>query len=255
MSNELLKKELMDTVLVLTFNHEKPQNPFSEGLQDAVIEALHEASENKDVNAVVLYGGDNRSFSVGGDFKEAIELGEASVIAHALNKVVDLYIELLKFNKPLIAAVDNFAIGMGFQIALLTDYRVGTERTTFLMPELKNGVACTLGGVMTEFILGRFIMQDICYGNQKIKMEDALHWKLINEIVSSESLLDTAVAKATVYGTYPQTAFQGTKQVNNQRFINAIEACRQATIDVHTSVFLKKEHHQHMSTILSKNKS
>jgi len=254
MPDDILLKTYKEQVCVLTFNHEKPQNPFSDALQDALTDALEEAAKREDIRAVVFYGGNNRSFSVGGDFKEAIELGDPGVIAAALNKVVDLYIAVLKLNKPLIAAIDHYAIGMGFQIALLADYRVATERTTFLMPELKNGVACTLGGLMTEFILGRFIMQDICYGNNKIALADALQWKLINELAAPEELLQKAIAKAAVYGAYPQRAFRGTKQVNNRRFIAAVEACRQDTVDVHTAVFLNKEHQSHMSAVLSKNK-
>lgn len=253
MPDKILLQDKTEHVLVLTFNHEKSQNPFSDTLQDALMEALKNAAADEQVHAVVLYGGHNRSFSVGGDFKEAIALGKPESIGKALSKVVDLYIAILTLNKPIIAAIDNYAIGMGFQIALLADYRITTQQTTFLMPELKNGVACTLGSVMTEFLFGRFIMQEICYEGNKLTIDYCQNLKLINEITLKENLLQRAIEKAKQYGSFPHKAFRGTKQVNNLRFINCIENSREDTIKVHIEVFTNKEHQQHMTKILGKN--
>lgn len=254
MPGKILLQEKIDHVLVLTFNHEKLQNPFSESLQDAVMAAVEHAEKDDSIHAVVLYGGEKRSFSVGGDFKEAVELGDPKLIGEALNKVVDLYIALLNLSKPLIAAIDHHAIGMGFQVAILADYRIATPHTTFFMPELKNGVACTLGGAMIEYLLGRPVMQEICYESNKLPIEDCLQWKIINEITDSDSLKERAVAKAAQYGNFPHKAFRGTKRVNNKRYASILEAVRQETIDVHTDVFMNKEHRTHMETILGRNK-
>jgi carboxymethylproline synthase len=254
MPDSVLLHQQIENVLVLTFNHEKSQNPFSDALQDALMAALKDAETNETVSAVVLYGGRGRSFSVGGDFKEAVELGDPKIIGEALHKVVDLYVAILQFNKPLIAAIDYHAIGMGFQIAILSDYRVATTNTAFLMPELKNGVACTLGCAMTEYLFGRFVMQEICYESNKIPMEKCIAWKLVNEIANEETLLEKAIEKAKFYGSFPQRAFTGTKRTNNKRFITVLEDARQDTVDVHTDVFMNKEHRTHMETILGKNK-
>lgn len=252
MSDNILLSEQRGDVLILTFNHEKEQNPFSDALQQALIAALQAAESDETVNAVVLYGGDGRSFSVGGDFKEVIELGQPAIIAKALNQVVDLYIAILLFSKPLIAALDKYVIGMGFQVAILADYRIGTERTKYIMPELKNGVACTLGSVMTEYLFGRFVMQEICYEGTPLPVEYALQHKLLNVSAAQEHLLEKAVTKAAQYGQFPHKAFRGTKRVNNSRFIEVLEGCRQATIDVHTAVFLHNEHKKHMNNILGR---
>jgi len=255
MPDQILLKQQKGNILLLTFNHEKAQNPFSEALQDAVTAAIAEAENDDNINAIVLYGGENRSFSVGGDFKEAVELGDPAIIANALNKVVDLYVAILKCTKPVIAAVDKHAIGMGFQVAILVDYRICTETTSFIMPELKNGVACTLGCAMTEYLHGRFIMQEICYEGNKIPINNLIHWKIVNETVTESTLVERAIEKAKQYGAYPSKAFRGTKRINNSRFIKLLEEVRQHTIDVHTDVFISKEHRRHMENILGRNKS
>ena len=168
----ILIKEIRDDVLVLTFNHEKPQNPFSDALQEAILHALAQAEKDDYVKAVVLYGGQDRSFSVGGDFKEIIDKSTYEVVSKALTQVVDFYISILKFSKPIIGAIDNYCIGMGFQVSLCTDYRVVSDRAKFIMPELKNGVACTLGGLMLEYLIGRMNMIPICFDGEKIPLED-----------------------------------------------------------------------------------
>jgi enoyl-CoA hydratase/carnithine racemase len=120
------------------------------------------------------------------------------------------------------------------------------------MPELKNGVACTLGCAMTEYLFGRFIMQEICYGGNKIAMEKALHWKLVNEHADAHSLLQRAIEKAAEYAAFPSKAFQGTKHINNRRYIEILENARQDTVDVHTDVFMNREHKNHMENILKR---
>ena len=248
----LIINELHDEVLVLTFNHPKPQNPFNASMQIELMNHLNNAKENDKIKAVVLYGGKDRSFSAGGDFKEIIELNDQNIVAQYLSDIIDFYIAILDFNKPLIAVVENYAIGIGFQVALCTDYRIGTSNTKYLMPELKNGVACTLGGLMTEFIFGRFIMQQICYECNPLTIEQSLEWKLLNEITDADSIIQKAVEKASYFGNFPDKAFRGTKAVNNNRFIEKLHQIREDTIKVHCDVIFHNQHRNYMEKILGK---
>ena len=248
----LIINDLYDGVLVLTFNHPKPQNPFNASMQIELMKHLNTAKENGEIKAVVLYGGKGRSFSAGGDFKEIIELNDQNIVAKYLSDIVDFYISILAFNKPLIAAVDNYAIGIGFQVALCTDYRIGTSNTKYLMPELKNGVACTLGGLMTEFIFGRFIMQQICYECNPLTTQQSLEWKLLNEITEPDSIIEKTIEKAKYFGNFPDKAFRGTKAVNNQRFIEQLQNVREDTIKVHCDVIFHNQHRKYMETILGR---
>jgi carboxymethylproline synthase len=249
----IILHEIVDDVLVLTFNHPKPQNPFSMEMQAALLEHLATVNGDDRIRSVVLYGGAGRSFSAGGDFSEILQITDETLIARLLGNIVDFYIALLRIDKPLIAAVDKYAIGMGFQVALTTDYRVGTEETVFIMPELKNGVACTLGGLMTEFIFGRFAMHHFCYGCGKIDARESLAWRLLNEAVSPDQLLRRAIEKAAYYGQFPDKAFRGTKRVNNARFIQALENVKQDTMEVHVDVIKSDQHRRHMENVLKIN--
>lgn len=254
MNTNILLQTIHENVLVLTFNHEKITNPFSDELQAKLIECLNLAQEDNAIDAIVLYGGDNRHFSAGGDFAEAITMREPKLIESKLLQVCNFYQDILKIDKPIVAAIDRYAIGIGFQVAILTDYRIGTNGTIFYMPELINGVGVPLGSAMTEFIFGRFIMQEICFHCEKITAEQCLSLKLINEITSKDNLLSRAIEKAKHFGKYPKIAYRGSKHAANKRFIEVIELIKEDTVKVHTDVFVNEEHVRHMSNILNKNK-
>lgn len=243
-----------DGIVLITFNHIKPTNPFTLDIQRELISFFQLAEEDDRIRAVILYGGQGRSFSAGGDFAENIENNNPEDIAVKLNLVCDFYIELLKFSKPLICAIHKYAIGMGFQVAILGDYRIGTSETVFRMPELVNGVAVPLGSAMTEFLYGRFIMQKICFGCAKIPAQQCLEWHLVDEILDESALIVQAKAVAERFANYPEIPFRGSKKSANQRFIAIINQVRQDTINVHTATFMSGQHRQYMQHILTKNK-
>jgi len=94
--------------------------------------------------------------------------------------VFDLYCGILQVTKPTVAAIDGYAIGVGFQVALCCDWRIATPDTQLLMWELKHGCACTVGGYMLERLLGRAAMMDIIYGCQAVPVDWAAAHKLLN---------------------------------------------------------------------------
>ncbi|MCP4124687.1 MAG: enoyl-CoA hydratase/isomerase family protein [Bacteroidetes bacterium] len=244
-------KEFRDDCQVLTFNHQKPTNPFSIEMMTDLIVALKEAESCEKTNSIVLYGGDNRSFSAGGDFSQVLKLGTFEDISAMLHIIIDLYAEILKVTKPIVSAIDNYAIGMGFQIALLTDYRIATPQSQFLMPELKNGIACTLGGVLLEYMVGRKLMMDICYNCEKLTIEQCEKWGIVNEI-AKDGLIQEAIERAGYYGSFPNDAFRNTKYVNNLRFIDHLESVRELTIEAHFKTLSNKKHVKYMESVIGK---
>lgn len=248
----IIHTETLEKVRLITFNHPKPTNPFSDALQDAVISALDQADSDDSIQSIVLYGGENRSFSAGGDFGEVVDMCDYDIVAKLLEKVVDFYIHILNTKKPVIAAIDNYAIGMGFQVALCTDARIASERTKFKMPELKNGVACTLGGYMLDYCVGRFHTQTICYDCHTLDISYCQSLGIITEVVPESELLSAAIAKAKEYASYPSLAFQRTRTSNNRRFIEVLEKARKDTIEDHAAVFMSKQHQNYMHSILNK---
>ncbi|RCX16318.1 carboxymethylproline synthase [Anaerobacterium chartisolvens] len=236
-NSQLVIETIKNGVLTVQFNHAHYNNPFSDALESAVSYSLTKAEENPDVKAVIITGGIDRSFSVGGDFNEVKELKGGKEVEEWIDGVVGLYISSLRLTKPTIAAVDKYAIGIGFQLALTCDWRIATERCQFIMPELKHGIACTLGQYMLEKSLGRAAMMEIIYDSEAISIERCFKYGLINKVTKVEDLLEESQKLAERLANYPEVPFGKTKKVINESYIKGLQDVMENTKAVHRASF------------------
>lgn len=241
-----------DGIQYITLNHESPTNPFSRNLEKSVISAVTDASHNDKVRAIVVAGGDKRSFSAGGDFNEVKNLSSPEAVDEWIDRVMDLYTSVLQVNKPTVAAVDNYAVGMGFQYSMMFDYRIGTHATKYVMPELRHGIGCTVGAAILGFTHGYNTMREIVFKCEELDAEDSLRLGLLNEVAPQADLQERAIAKALEFASYPQTAFQRTKEVMNKKFIGVLNAAREESKQVHRLSFAARGAQQHFSKILGR---
>lgn len=252
---QTLKLDNHDGIVSITFNREKDTNAFSRVMTLEVIEICQLIQSNDlfdQVEALILTGGTGRSFSVGGDFNDVSQLEEEQEIRAYLGEIIDLYIEILRLDVPVIAAIDHFAIGQGLQVALMTDWRVGSERCQLQMPELKNGVACPLGSIILEYLLGRAKMLEFVMDCGFIDADASREHGLLNQIASVDNLQASAQAMAGKLKDYPAASFTATKRIHNQRYIDAIESVREASSRAHVAAFLQKAGKQHFDKILGR---
>jgi carboxymethylproline synthase len=235
---------------VLQLNHRKSTNPFSEELEDGIKAALARAEDDDSVRAVVVTGGISRSFSAGGDFNEVKNLTGGADVDRWIDRVMDLYTAALKVNKPTIAAIDGFAVGMGFQFAMMFDWRVMAEGAEFHMPELKHGIGCSVGGAILSNVLSLNATRQIIFECEGIDAARALHYGLVDEVVPQAELMARALSVAEKMGNYPEVAFRNTKKsvVENLRQV----LCRTAeeSKQVHRAAFAARAMQTHFQRIL-----
>lgn len=254
---QTLLVKIEDGIVVVQFNRDKDTNSFSRQMTLELMDLCHQIhqdgqSDEPQFGAVVLTGGTDRSFSVGGDFCDVSQLEKEGEIREYLGEIIDLYLDILKINIPVVAAIDKFAIGQGLQVALMTDWRIGTDRCQLQMPELKNGVACPLGSIILEFLFGRAKMQEFVFDCEFINAQDSRDHALLSQLTSVEDLQADALAMAQRLKKYPRASFTTTKKIQNQRFIDAMESVREASSQAHVAAFLRKAGKQHFDRILGK---
>lgn len=257
-SYKTLIVDVKDQVVSVTFNREKDTNSFSRNMTLellSVCQAIQEdgRSENPQYGALVLTGGTGRSFSVGGDFCDVSQLDEEGQIRAYLGEIIDLYISILRVDIPVVAAIDKFAIGQGLQVALMSDWRLGTDRCQLQMPELKNGVACPLGSIILEVLFGRAKMLEFVLDCEFINATSSRNHGLLNQITSPESLQDTARELALKFLAYPRASFVTTKHIQNERFVAALELVREPSSQAHVAAFMRKAGKKHFDKILGRN--
>ncbi len=230
----MVLEENIGAVRLITLNHYSKYNIFNEDFDVAIKHALTAAEHDNAVKSLVIYGGENRSFSAGSDYKEIKRLnGDAA--QRWIDRLVELYRTVLELNKPTVAAVDGYAIGIGFQFAMMFDRRVMAADACFVMPELKQGVSGLLGVAILHFTHGFTVMQDIIYHCGEIDARRCLDYRLVNQITERELLVSAAIGQANLLAAYPRTAFGPTKRAMNKPFIQALEQSRQESKLLHKS--------------------
>ncbi|MCK1690456.1 enoyl-CoA hydratase/isomerase family protein [Bradyrhizobium sp. 145] len=246
----ILEMEVRDAILVARFNHANANNPMSRELEEAICSACRETEQNPAIRALVLTGGTERSFCAGGDFKEVAQLAGRRPVEAFIDRLIDFYSTLLNVTKPTVAAVGGYAVGIGFQIALSCDWRVGSPETKLLMWELKHGLACTIGAYMLETFVGRAAMADIIYGCESIPVSWAADHKLIHEVVDSKRLLDAAIARAQILSNFPDVTFRRTKETINQRFVAGLRNIAGSAKEAHVAGFASGAADNHFKRVL-----
>ncbi|MBM7773964.1 carboxymethylproline synthase [Actinokineospora baliensis] len=241
---------LADGVALVEFDDAHRHNPWSMPRMDGLTRLLTEFGRDDRVRSVVLFSGVGRSFGVGGSFHETATFTGGDEVDAWIDQVTDLYIAALRLDRPLIAAIDGYAIGIGLQIALTADYRIGSSRCVLKMPEFELGIACTFGGYMLERVVGRAVMQKMVmtcaeWDARRSERDDLLH-----EVVAPEALREAAVRHAEHAAGFTAAGFRKTKPHLNGDFIEGLERTRIAGKAAHRAAFAAGDAQRKMNRVI-----
>jgi carboxymethylproline synthase len=221
-------------------------------LESAIKSELQIANDNEDIDAIIVTGGSGRSFSAGGDFNEVKNLSTEEDINEWIDRVIDLYASVLKVRKPTIAAIDGYAIGMGFQFAMMFDWRVMSKSAEFCMPELKHGIGCSVGATILDSVIDWNSMKEIVFSCDFIGHEEALRYRLVNQVSEKQKLIDQAILMAKKLANYPQIAFENTKKTINKSLLEKLYFTAEESKKVHRAAFAARSAQSHFKKILGK---
>ncbi|ECZ6114809.1 crotonobetaine/carnitine-CoA ligase [Salmonella enterica subsp. enterica serovar Cerro] len=135
--------------------------------------------------------GGEKFFSAGWDLKAAAE-GEAPDADFGPGGFAGLT-EIFDLDKPVIAAVNGYAFGGGFELALAADFIVCAENASFALPEAKLGIVPDSGGVLRlPKLLPPAIVNEMVMTGRRMSAEEALRWGVVNRVVSQSELMESA---------------------------------------------------------------
>jgi len=195
MSYEFIEVERRDRITVVTINRPKVMNALHPPTSAELDAAFNDFQDDPDQWILILTGAGERAFSAGNDLKYQAEHGSSAIgdkISNlrggfgGLHKRMDCY-------KPMIAAVNGFALGGGFELVLACDIVVASEKASFGLPEPTVGLMAGAGGVhrLPRQIGFRHAMGMMLTG-RRIDAEEALRLGVVNEVVAPDKLLDAA---------------------------------------------------------------
>lgn len=185
--------EQREHVGLITINRPNQLNALNRETILELSELLDQLRENQNIRAIIVTGAGEKAFVAGADIKEfahfSVEEGRAlSAEGHRL-----LFNKVENMNKPVIAAVNGFALGGGLELAMASHIRIASANARLGLPEVSLGVIPGYGGTqrLTRLVGVGKAMEMICTAGM-IKADEALTWGLVNQVVEADVLLQTA---------------------------------------------------------------
>ena len=192
--SEFVRLEVADGVGTIRLDRPK-MNALNEQVQEEIRAAATEASDRDDVTAVVVYGGE-RVFAAGADIKEMNDMSYTDMVKRS-GALQSSLTSVAKIPKPVVAAVNGYALGGGCELALCADVRFAAEDAVLGQPEVLLGIIPGAGGTQRlTRLVGPSRAKDIIFTGRFVKAQEALEIGLVDRVVAPESVYDEAVAWA-----------------------------------------------------------
>jgi enoyl-CoA hydratase len=187
-----LTLEVQDRIAVLSVNRPDKLNALNEQTIRELGQAIDEITSRGDAGGVIVTGVGDKAFVAGADIAELARMGPVDgVEVSRLGQQVFRRIELSR--KPVIAAVNGFALGGGCELALACHLRIASENAQFGLPEVKLGIIPGYGGTLRlPRIVGKGRALELMLTAQFIKADEAYRIGLANRVVPQAELMDTA---------------------------------------------------------------
>ena len=191
-----LQVEQRDATVVLTFNRPEKLNAISSAMLDAFDRALLDAERDEGVRAVIVTGAGHRAFVAGADIGE-YAAGDHEAFVRYQRRSREVFARLDGLGTPVIAAVNGYALGGGFEIALCCDVVLAARSAAFGLPEGLLGLSPGGGGTQRlTRAAGPFVAADVLLAARHLTAEDAHRLGLVADVVESDALRDAALARA-----------------------------------------------------------
>lgn len=213
MSYEFIKTERQGHILIVTMNRPDVYNAVHVDMHNEMADCWDSFAADQDLWVAVLTGAGDKAFSAGNDLKATAQGGSKAKMTESgfagLSSRFDL-------EKPIIAAVNGFAMGGGFETALSCDIILASENAKFALPEVKVGFFAAASGVqrLSRYV-GRLAAQEMMFTGRTITAAEALEMGCVNEVHPHDELLAKALEKAEQLCTVSPSAVKATKRVLN----------------------------------------
>ncbi len=208
-------------VLHLTLNRPAARNALNNALLSELAATLEAAASDSEISVCVI-AGNERFFAAGADLNEMAEKD----LAATLNDIrPQLWARINAFNKPLIAAVNGYALGAGCELALLCDLVIAGENARFGLPEITLGIMPGAGGTQRLIrSVGKSLSSKMVLTGESITARQALAAGLVSDVHPEALTLEYALQQAALMARHSPLALQAAKQALRQSQEVALQA-------------------------------
>ncbi len=250
--NLILEKE--EGIALVTINRPKVLNALNGELLKELDAVTEEMEKDHQVRVVIITGAGEKAFVAGADiaFMSGLSPLEARYFALLGQKV---FSKIENMSKPVIAAVNGFALGGGNELAMACDIRVASEKAKFGQPEVQLGLIAGFGGTQRlSRLVNPGLAKEVLFTADQYDAESARKMGLVNHVVPAGELLEFCKAMARRIAAKGPVAVKLTKEAVNQGLNMDLEKAFALEADLFGLVFTTDDRKEGIGAFLEKRK-
>jgi enoyl-CoA hydratase len=213
-NNILLDKN--DNVAIVTINRPQQLNALNKETISDLNQSLSTLKDDRNIKCVIITGSGEKAFVAGADIKEFahFDIEQGKELARSGQENLFDFIE--NFPKPVIAAINGFALGGGLELAMACHFRIASGNARMGLPEVSLGVIPGYGGTQRlPQLIGKGKAMELITTAKMMNADEALQYRLVNYVVSLDELIDKAMKlAAAISNNSPQAINSAIKAVN-----------------------------------------
>ena len=250
MQYETILTNVVDGVLTVTMNRPEKLNAWTPRMGIEMADAISAANDDNDVIAIVVTGA-GRGFCAGADISEVFQ---AQLDGDEEDRTPMDWVGLMRSCKPIVAAVNGPAIGVGLSQVMSMDHIIGAAGAKFSLRFVKVGVVPELGSSnLVPMRVGFGKASELMLTGKTILAEEAAEIGLIDQCVPAEQLLDAAHEMARAMGDNPQASLRFTKQLLTENMSNAsLRDVQRLELQLLNQAYETPEHKEAIAAFLEK---
>jgi len=189
-----LLTNLENNIFTITINRPDKLNAINKQVMNDLDAVMDEVYNNEEIRAVIITGSGNKSFAAGADVTEFTGLTQQESMALA-KKGQDVFFKIENCTKPVVAAINGFALGGGCELAMACHFRIAADNAKFGQPEVNLGLIPGYGGTQRlTMLVGKGRAIELLITGNSISADTALQYGLVNYVVPTEELLPKAIS-------------------------------------------------------------
>jgi len=251
MSYNCIKFEKKDSIGYVTVNRPEALNALSVDVINEITDVFTKISSDDEVGIVILTG-EGRAFVAGADigWLRSLNAIDGRAMAMKAQAMMDL---IESIEKPVIAAVNGFALGGGCELAMACDIRIASEKAKFGQPEVNLGIIPCFGGTQRlSRLVGKGMAKYLIFSAEMIDAREAFRIGLADRVVAAEELLSTAETLAkTILSKGPVAIKMAKVSINNGVNLD-LKSANQFEVEAYVSTLCTEDRIEGMTAFLEK---
>jgi len=245
-----IKLEKKGGMATITLNR-PPLNLINQGMIGEITEAAEALRNEDNIRVVVITGTGSRAFTGGVDINEMkdLEVASAREFISQLHYAIKSIREL---DKVVIAAINGFCFGGGFELALASDMRIASENARMGLPEIKVGIPSVIEAALMPLLIGRGRTNELVFLGDTIGADEAERIGLVNKVVPAAKLRITIKELADKILSYNPIAVKMQKRIINRWLPSDFEEAIDYSIEAFSRCFATDEPKEAMTAFLEK---